>query len=300
MSQGTLVPAGIAEPMITARGAWEWRTAIAAWETSARTGLRPSPETTIRTRLEHLRLLAKSIGTGPWEVTGDQLAAWFEGRAWKPNTHRSRRTTFRAFYRWAISAGHVTESPAEAIPLGEAPEPDPRPVPDRHVWEAVAKAGPRERLMLELAGDYGMRRAEVAVVHPERDLYEDLTGWTLIAHGKGGKDRHLPLEDATAARLRRLGPGYAFPGRVDGHLSPRWVGTLISRLLADGYTMHKMRHRAGTLLMDETGDLALVQDFLGHADPKTTRAYVKVNARKMRQGVEGARRATDQRRQGNR
>lgn len=279
-----------------ARDALAWRVAIKAWEDSSRGGMKPSPETTIRTRLEHLRLLAKTIGVGPWDVTGDQLLAWFTDRDWKPNTYRSRRTTFRAFYSWAVKCGHAEESPAHEIPPGEVPEPDPRPVPDRHVWEALAKATPRERLMVELAGDYGMRRAEVAVVHPDNDMYEDLTGWTLIVHGKGGKVRHLPLEPETAARLRRLGRGYAFPGRVDGHLSPRWVGTLVSRLLPDDYTMHKLRHRAGTLWNDETGDLSVVQDLLGHADPKTTRAYVKSSSARKREAVAGARKATAERR----
>lgn len=296
---GTNVLARESRP-VSARGLWDWRVAIAAWADDARSGQRPAPETTIKTRVEHLQLLAKGIGVGPWDVTGEQLVAWFSGRDWKPNTYRSRRTTYRAFYAWAVAAGHVSTSPAHSVPAGEVPEPDPRPVPDRHVWTALAMATPRERLMIELAGDYGMRRAEVAVVWPENDLYEDLTGWTLIAHGKGGKVRHLPLEDDTAARLRRLGPGYAFPGRDNGHLSPRWVGTLISRLLPEDYTMHKLRHRAGTQWHDETGDIAVVQDLLGHADPKTTRAYVKSNARRKRAAVEGARRAAMDRRHGTR
>lgn len=286
MTVRTIVPSGNPMGVISARDKWEWRVAIKTWEECQRQGPRPAPDTTIRTRLEHLRLLAKSIGASPWDLTADQLVAWFTGRDWKPNTYRSRRTTYRAFYAWALTEGHVSTSPAHAVPVCEVPVPDPRPVPDRPYFSALAQATKRERLMVELAGCYGMRRAEVAVVWPEKDIYEDLTGWTIIAHGKGGKDRHLPLLDDIAGELIRLGPGYAFPGRVDGHLSPRWVGTLVSRLLPDEYSMHKLRHRAGTTWNDEMGDLAVVQDLLGHADPKTTRAYVKSNARRKREAVE--------------
>ena len=126
------------------------------------------------------------------------------------------------------------------------------------------------------------------MVHPERDMFEDLSGWSLVVHGKGGKRREVPLLEDVARELRALGPGYAFPGEDDGHLSPRWVGTLIGRLLPGDYTMHKLRHRAGTLWHDQIGDLAVVQDLLGHADPKTTRVYVRVNAQRMREAVEGA------------
>lgn len=268
--------------------AWEWRIAIAAWEASARLG--GAPDTTVRTRVEHLRLLAKSIEAGPWEVTGDQLRAWFTGRAWMPNTYRSRRTTCRAFYAWAVQEGHVEHSPALAIPRGEVPVPQPRPVPDRAYAEALAMAGPRERLMIRLAAEHALRRAEIAQVRPERDLVEDLGGWSLVVHGKGGRERLVPLLDDVARELKSLGPGWAFPGRDPGsHLTPRWIGTLLARLLPDGYTAHKLRHRAGTLLYEASGrDLALVQDILGHADPKTTRVYVQVDAARKRAAVQAA------------
>jgi site-specific recombinase XerD len=41
-------------------------------------------------------------------------------------------------------------------------------------------------------------------------------------------------------------------------------------------TPHSMRHYFGTKMLDETGDLALVQDLLGHASPQTTRVYTEV------------------------
>lgn len=285
MTLGTFVPSGNSMGVISARDTWGWRVAIKAWEEAARAG--GAPATTLRTRREHLNLLARSIGVGPWSVTEDQLRAWFTGRDWAPNTYRSRRTTFRAFYSWAVQVGHLPASPAHSVPPGDVPTPLPRPVPDRHYTAALRAAKPRERLMLRLAAEYGLRRAEVAVVDPHRDTFEDLMGWSLIVHGKGGKERHVPLLPDMARELRALGPGYAFPGEDDGHLSPRWVGTLIGRLLPEGYTMHKLRHRAGTLWHDEIGDIAVVQDLLGHADPKTTRMYVLPNARRMRAAVEG-------------
>lgn len=142
--------------------------------------------------------------------------------------------------------------------------------------------------MVALAAEAGLRRAEVAVVHSD-DLVEDLVGWSLLVHGKGGRTRIVPLKADLAASLRKLPPGYAFPGRDHGHLSPRWVGKLMTRLLPGDWTMHKLRHRAGSKWWESSGhDLFVVQELLGHADPKTTRVYVDVARARLRAAVEAA------------
>ena len=272
-------------PRRPASSSWEWVTALTEFESWARAS--GSPATTLRTRREHLQLLAKSMPCGPWEVTGVDLVEWFADRAWAPNTRRSRRTTYRAFYRWAVEQAHVDVSPALAIPKGDVPRPNPRPVPDRTYKQLLEEADPRERLICRLAAEQGLRRAEVAQIH-SRDLFEDIDGWTLVVHGKGGRDRDVPLLDDIARELRALPPGWAFPGRFDGHLSPRWVGKLITRLLPADYTMHKLRHRAGTKWYEDSNhDLFAVQELLGHASPATTRIYVKVERARLRNTVEG-------------
>lgn len=262
----------------------EWRIAISEFEEWAR--LRRYPQTTIRTRSDHLRYLAKQIRVGPWELTEDVLLDWFASHDWAANTYRSKRTTMRAFYRWAMETDRTSTSPAAAIPKVDPPSPNPMPVPDRVYDNAVVDADPRVLLMCLLAAGHGLRRGEVALVWPARDMIEDLEGWSLLVHGKGGKQRVVPLEAETARLLRALPRGYAFPGRIDGHLSAQYVGTLVSRHLEGRWTMHKLRHRAGTNFMDASGgDLRVVQELLGHANINTTVAYTKVNQKKWRQAV---------------
>lgn len=50
---------------------------------------------------------------------------------------------------------------------------------------------------------------------------------------------------------------------------------------------HSLRHYFATRLLDKTGDLSLVQDALGHSDPKTTRIYAKGNEKKLADAVRG-------------
>jgi integrase len=139
-----------------------------------------------------------------------------------------------------------------------------------------------------LAGEAGLRRAEVAVVHTD-DLIEDITGWSLVVHGKGGKQRVVPLTDRLANAIHdfRL-HGYLFPGQIDGHISAHHVGVLISRLMPDGWSMHKLRHRAATRGYAGTGNLRAVQEFLGHASVATTERYTAVSSRDVRGVSEAA------------
>jgi integrase len=277
-------------PRPSASVSWAWRTAIIEWERWVRLHTR-APETTIRTRREHLRLLAKGMPVGPWDVTEEHLLEWFAGRGWKPNTYLSRRTTMRHFFgAYAVSQRKLARSPALVIPSVKPPEPNPMPTPDRVYDQALRECDERTAKMLVLAAGHGLRRGEVAVVWPERDLIEDLDGWSLLVHGKGGKERIVPLEPEAAAMLRAAPPGYLFPGRIDGHLAPQTVGIIVSRALEGAWTMHKLRHRAATNFLDDAdNDIRVVQELLGHASVNTTMLYVPANRSRMRNAVRGGR-----------
>lgn len=268
-----------------------WSAAIDAWILYLiATG---APETTRTTRRQHLERTARRIGIpDPWAVTAEQLVAYFGAQDWARETRRGHRTSLRSFYGWGLDQGHAATSPAAGLPKVPPGVPRPRPTPDDVLDYALARATPRELLICRMAGELGMRRAEVAVAH-SRDMIRDMTGWSIVAHGKGAKDRVLPVPADLAAALWRWinanGQGYLFPGRCDGHLSPpRWVGTVISRLLVDGYTMHSLRHRFGTNVYRVDHDLVAAQELLGHASVNTTRVYVQADLERLRPTVEAA------------
>ncbi len=252
----------------------EWATEISSWAASLRAGGRE--ESSIRTRTDHVRWLAAWAGErGPWELTLEDLVEWMGSKTWASETRRNVRSSLRGFYTWGVKMRRITENPATDLPPVKAGQPLPRPTPDMVLREALAAATPRERLMIELAGQCGLRRAEVAQIHT-RDVLQDLGGWSLLVHGKGRKERLVPLRPAIAARIVALGPGYIFPGDDGRHLSPRWVGKLIAKRLPGEWTMHSLRHRFATLAYAVDRDVFVVQDLLGHASPATTRRYVRL------------------------
>lgn len=218
---------------------------------------------------------------GPWEVQLEDLLEWAGGQRWSRETRRSVRASLRGFYRWGVSVGRMEASPAEDLPPVEPAVPDARPAPETAYREALASADERGRLILRLAAEVGLRRAEIAQMH-SRDLGEDLLGDSLLVHGKGGKTRVVPLPRPLALELRRRGPGWIFPGNDGGHLSPRWVGKIATLLLPADWTLHTLRHRFATKAYAAERDLLSVQTLLGHTSPVTTRRYVRLPADALR------------------
>jgi len=259
----------------------EWRTAIDAYLVAQRAA--GYKVTTTNSRKQHLQHLARAVGGDPWAMTGDDLVEFAGAQTWAQETRRGRGNTFISFWKWGKSKGLCKRNIAKVLGRVKPGEADPRPVPERVFNKAMMKATPRERLWMELARNAGLRRCEVALVHSD-DLQEDLVGFSLLVHGKGSKKRVVPLTPRLAIDLLSLEPGYAFPGSDNGHLSPRWIGRRVADLLGGGWTMHKLRHSAGTGFYLH-GDLAIAQKLLGHASPATTMIYVKLPDERLRATV---------------
>lgn len=263
----------------------------ANWEpelSAFRSYLRASgkPETTVSSRIGQLSIFAReNASLEPWQVCLDDLVEWMSGKRWATETRRGHRSALRAFYSWAVDTGRIDVSPASKLPVSKASSPRPRPALDTEYYSALQQASEREQLALRLAAELGLRRAEVAAIHT-RDLLETQGNWSLVVHGKGSKERLIPLPKGLHAALNSRPDGFIFPGQYNGHLSPRYLGKLISGLLPKGVTMHALRHRFATRAYNIDRDVFTVQQLLGHASPETTQRYVQVSDLSMRRLVE--------------
>jgi len=242
---------------------------------------------TVRTRRGCVRSIARQLDGSPATITTKQLVDICASHDWSNDHRRSIRTSLIGFYDWL---GGV--NPAKGLPQVPESKPRPRPVTDRIWQELLDTAPPRERMMARLAGEAGLRRAEVAKVHRD-DLGEDINGWSLIVRGKGDKQRTIPITDSLAHAIAdyRAGytpKGYLFPGQIDGHISPNRVGVLLSNLMPPGWSMHKLRHRYASRGFAGTGNIRAVQEALGHASVATTQRYTAVSSRDVRAVSEAA------------
>jgi integrase len=236
----------------------------------------------------------RSATTHPRLVTIGSLVEIGSNHEWSPDHRKGLRTSLNSFFDWALANGFVDHNPAALLPSVPGSPPNPRPAPD-DIWDQLLRdAPPRERMMARLAGEAGMRRAEVAVCQRD-DLFRDGLHWSLLIHGKGGKDRVLPVTDDLANAIIEFCPaGFLFPsldkwGNVlAAHLSEHHVGKLMSALMPDGWSMHKLRHRFASRGLAGTNDLVAVQQALGHVSVATTQRYVKITMDKVRAVSEAA------------
>lgn len=265
-----------------------WACEIDGWLTALQ-GAGRSPETVLARR-QQLRMLARWAGRrGPWTLSTDDLLAWMATRDWSRERRRSVRTTLQGFYRWGYASGRTELDPAAALPKVRPALPRPRPCDDEVLQAAVRSAPARDVLMVRLAAECGLRRGEVAQVHTRDIIAGSKRGqFTLVVHGKGSKEREVPIPELLARELMRQPRGYIFPGRINGHLSARWVGRVIGGWLDRGYTMHSLRHWFASTSYDETKDLLALSELLGHASPATTRLYVKTSDARARDVVGAA------------
>jgi integrase len=218
-----------------------------------------------RSRTEHPRQLTLSL-----------IVELFAERDWSNEHRKGVRCSLISFLDYCLSNGIVDSNPAVLLPKVPGETPKPRPAPD-DVWrDLLEQAAPRERLMARLAGEAGLRRAEVARAKRD-DLVHDRGGWALIVLGKGAKQRVVPITDNLAAAIMaHTDHGWLFPSVDGGHVTPGWVGTMISRLMPPGVTMHQLRHRYASRGYAGTKDLRAVQTALGHASVATTQRYTAV------------------------
>lgn len=151
----------------------------------------------------------------------------------------------------------------------------------------------RDRALLELLYGAGARVAEAASLSLER---LDLQQRTVRVHGKGDKERMLPLGAPAVLALQqylavrpvlrspRTGAQDAhalFVGRHGTQLGVRQIRALVKRygMRALGHAdvhPHALRHSCATHLLDAGADLRGIQELLGHASISTTQRYTHV------------------------
>ena len=245
------------------------------------------PRSTRDRRPHHPRRSAADPHTiPPNAITREHLVTWLGGRAWAPETRRAYRAALTTLFRWAHATGRRDDDPAATLPTITVPRALPRPAPDSALMHGLAGADTRQRLAIEVIASTGLRRAECATIHTEH-LIRDSDGWALRIVGKGGHARIIPVPDHLALAIRNAA-GFVFPGQIQGHISPHYLGKLISQALPGKWTAHTLRHRYATRVYRATNDLRAVQELLGHASIQTTARYIGVTEDRLRDAARTA------------
>lgn len=202
---------------------------------------------------------------------------WLDSRPLGPRTRYAYISNLASFYGWLVREELLDLDPTVRVERPRLGRYLPRPAGLEAVTAAIATSPPRVAAMICCGLFGGMRRAEIARLRVE-DLLLDKDPPLVLLHGKGGRERLVPLHDTTLAALRAYGlpkTGWIFPSPTTGRsLTPNYVGKLISAAFLEHVTPHQLRHLFATLSYDRAGgDIRLVQELLGHASPATTAIY---------------------------
>ncbi|WP_017611025.1 tyrosine recombinase XerC [Nocardiopsis xinjiangensis] len=263
---------------------------------------------TIRGYLADLRALLAHLeetGQEPDELDVPLVRAWLS-RARESGASRStlarRVAAVRAFTRFLYREGTLPSDPGPRLSIPAQQRALPTVLDERQAADALShteetEEGPvpvRRRAVVELLYATGIRVAELCALDVA-DL--DRARETVRVIGKGDKERSVPvgapaldaLEDwLTGARtdlLTRASGSALFLGVRGGRLGVRQAREDVhAHLRAAGVdgAPHDLRHSAATHLLNGGADLRTVQEFLGHASPRSTQVYTHVSVDRLR------------------
>jgi len=155
---------------------------------------------------------------------------------------------------------------------------------------------PRYRVCLSTIYSCGLRLQEGIHLHvPDIDSARMMLH---VRHGKGAKDRYVPLPQCTLEMLRHYwathrNPVLIFPTEGRDHISLKTSTESMSkssvqealRAALKESRSHKRasvdtrRHSWATHLLEAGVNLRLIQEYLGHSSPATTSIYTHLTAR---------------------
>jgi site-specific recombinase XerD len=160
--------------------------------------------------------------------------------------------------------------------------------PDRSTW-----SGQRDAVLLATMYNTGARVSEITALRL-RDVLLDRAA-AVHLHGKGRKERAIPLWKSTASELRgwlrRIDTdpdAPVFPNRAGEPLARSGVRDRLERAVAVAsqrcptlqgrrVSPHTLRHSTAMHLLQSGVDLTVIALWLGHADPATTHQYLEAD-----------------------
>lgn len=235
-------------------------------------------------------------------------------RAWLANLHQHKLSansirrmvaSTRSFYRYLMKEGLVVENPALEVKSPKLPKRLPHTL---HIDATQAllnqqkKQDPfyfRDVAMLELTYSSGLRLAELCNLHMQDISWGDQL---LTITGKGRKTRIIPFGDMAKNALdawlvkrslfiTEASSTHVFLSKRGTMLSHRSVEYRFKQWGADvGVNLHPhmLRHSFATHLLESSGDLRAVQEFLGHSHISTTEIYTHLDFQQLLKVYEAA------------
>ncbi len=266
-----------------------------------------SPQTikTYNTELTmFISYMEREIGKGLGELTAEDISLYREYLigTYAAATAAKKLAVLRRFLVFTFMAGATTVNPESLRYFAKSPRVRQDPAYNvlteeelSRMLSAARASNYRDYVLLAVMAGCGLREAEVVGIKIG-DFREGAQEQVLLrVLGKGDKVRNVPISPDLWRLIQRyvLLTERSFTSHPDSRkplltsrvgkdkpLTTRSVQNIVKKyVLAAGITKaispHSIRHTVGTNMAVNEAPLLVIQQFLGHSDPKTTMRYIR-------------------------
>ncbi len=221
-----------------------------------------------------------------------------------PRTLARRFSSIRSFFQFCCTEGNLIHNPTIFLDSPKFSQHIPYVLSREEIQKMLDianksdKSSQRDTLMLEILYAAGLRVSELITLKLQNFDFESSL---LKTHGKGDKDRFVPIHQKANSNLQlfinEVRPLFnpksdcIFLNRSGNQLTRQYAWKMIQKyaLLADirhKISPHTFRHSFATHLLEYGADLRTVQMLLGHSDLAATQIYTHIQSAHLINSIE--------------
>ena len=231
----------------------------------------------------------------PVDVDTDLVRNWvvlLMDEKLSPVSVNRKLSSLKSFFKFLMKQGSISVNPLRLITGPKTKKPLPYFIKDKEMEFLLDGdgfgedfEGVRNRLMLEMLYDTGIRRSELIGM---QDSDVDCESMQIRVTGKRNKQRLIPFAEGlknliqayTEVRNREVGSesGWFFVRKNGEQLSAGIVYTIVKDKLSEIPTLakrspHVLRHSFATSMLNNGAELNAVKEILGHSSLASTSVY---------------------------
>ena len=256
-------------------------------------------EKTLTSYASDLNLANVAIDGGLMNATESAVQQYLSSLPDKPSSVARKASALRGFYKFLMLEKIITVNPTANLELPKRNRALPKFLSVEEIELLISSAGDvrnslRLRAMIELLYASGLRVSELCELP-----MSGILGNKLLIHGKGAKERLVPMHDAAIHALNKwldargdINSKYVFPSNgKTGHITRDGFFKILKRCaMLSGIEQkrvspHVLRHSFASHLLAGGANLRAIQTMLGHEDISTTQIYTHVMPEKLKETI---------------